>query len=337
MWGMSQFPLTQPRRLVFPAKQQVEIQDFHPGAPGEKQVLIQIALSLMSTGTENIVFNQLIEKGTGWADWAKFPFYPGYSAVGTIEAVGPGVEKHKVGDRVAVRCGHQSYQVCAEWDCFPIPKELSFEQATWFALGKITFHGARAAEYKVGDSVLIIGAGPIGQLSTRWARACGAGRIIVIDSIAQRLELARLGGATATISKPAHEAKEDILAANHGQLPNIVIDSTGHPVVFASALGLARAFGKVVILGDTGTPSQQHLTSDVVNRGIHIVGAHDGHNTEEWPQWKIIELFLDMVAGGRISLDKMNTHYFKPNECKDAYGVVNKDRASTMGVIFKWS
>lgn len=330
------FPI-KARRVVFTGKQQVELASLTLEKPGEAEVLVRLERSLMSTGTENICFNRLFDEDTPWANWVKYPFYPGYSAVGIVEAIGSGVKTLKVGDRVAIRCGHQSHALWPEKDCVAIPSELTFEQAVWFALGKICFHGARAAEYKVGDSVLIIGAGPIGQMSTRWARAAGAARIMVVDSIAGRLEMAKLGGATATISQPIAQAREAILAANKGELPHIVMDSTGHAAVFASALGLVRNFGRVVIMGDTGTPSGQHLTGDVVGRGIHIVGAHDGHNTAEWNQNTIIELFFSLAASGRFSLDKLNTHHFKPEEFAEAYSIANRDRASTMGIVFNWS
>ena len=94
--------------------------------------------------------------------------------------------------------------------------------------------------------------------------------------------LAQQGGATDVIAKPVSECKEDVLKALDGQLPRIVNDATGHPAVFAEALQLAARFGRVVVLGDTGSPSGQHLTADVVTRGLTIVGAHDGHDDAQW-------------------------------------------------------
>jgi 2-desacetyl-2-hydroxyethyl bacteriochlorophyllide A dehydrogenase len=329
--------IPQARRVVFTGKQQVQLENFDVGEAGPGEVRVRMALSLMSTGTENIVFNRLFDPGTHWDNWVKYPFYPGYSAVGTVEAVGPDVKTLKVGDRVATRNSHASHSIRKETDCHLIPAEISFAEAVWFALAKITFQGARAADYKMGDSVLIIGAGPIGQMSVRWARAAGAQSIIVVDSIAGRLELASIGGATATISQPIAEAKEAVLQANRGELPRVVIDSTGAAPVFSAALGLAARYGTVVILGDTGTPSGQKLTGDVITRGLRIVGAHDGHNTEQWNDGTIVPLFFSLAKTGRFSLAKLNSHTFRPEDCAEAYGVANRDRASTMGIIFAWS
>jgi len=326
----------QARRVVFTGKQEVHLENFSAGEPGPGEVRVRIALSLMSTGTENIVFNRLFEAGSHWDNWVKYPFFPGYCAVGVVEAVGTGVTALKVGDRVATRCSHRSHAVQKEIDCHLIPAEIPLSEAVWFALAKITFQGARAAEYKMGDSVLIIGAGPIGQMSVRWARAAGAQTIIVVDSIPGRLELARIGGATAAISQPIAEAREAVLAANGGELPRVVIDSTGAAPVFSAALTLAARYGTVVILGDTGTPSGQRLTGDVITRGLRIVGAHDGHNTEQWNDGTIVPLFFSLARTGRFSLAKLNSHTFRPEDCAEAYGVANRDRASTMGIIFDW-
>lgn len=324
-----------PARLVFPARQQVRLESFDLPAPQEGEVLIRTELSLMSTGTENIVFNQLYDPGTHWDNWVKHPFYPGYSAVGTVEESRSSALKP--GDRVTVRSPHQSHSVGAGSDCSVIPGNVPVEHAAWYALAKIAFHGALAASYRLGDSVLVIGAGPIGQMSIRWARAAGAASILVVDPAGgRRLEMAKAGGATAVIAAPVAEARAAVLAANHGQLPRVVIDSTGHARVFAAALGLVAPFGRIVILGDTGQPAGQQLTSDVITRGLTIVGAHDCHETAEWNLPAIVGLFLSLAADGRFSLEGLNTHFFKPADCAEAYATANHERTKTMGILFDW-
>jgi 2-desacetyl-2-hydroxyethyl bacteriochlorophyllide A dehydrogenase len=332
---MSTSPLHQ--RLVFTGKQQVQLESFDLGAPEPGKVRVHIQRSLMSTGTENIVFNRNFDPGTHWDNWVKYPFYPGYASVGTVEALGEEVTTLSVGDRVAVRIKHASHALVAAADCHPIPAGLPWEAAVWFALAKITFHGAHAARYQLGDSVLIIGAGPIGQMSVRWAQAAGATSIIVVDAVPNRMELARQGGATATIVAPIGEAKEVILTAGGGRLPRVVIDSTGHAGVFASALTLADRYGTVIILGDTGHPNQQYLTSDVILRGLTIVGVHDAHNNDQWNNQTITRLFFQLASSGRFPLSDLTSHTFTPAQCAEAYAVANRDRASTMGIIFNWA
>jgi len=327
------------RCLVFTGKQQVSLESFDLAEPGPGQVRVRTELSLMSTGTENIVFNRLFDAGTHWDNWVKYPFYPGYSSIGTVEKAGEGVASLQPGDRVACRTGHRSSAVVAEAACLRVPAALPSEEAAWFALGKIAFHGAKAAAYGLGGSVLIIGAGPIGQMSLRWARAFGVADIVVIDAVADRMAIALAGGASATLVAGIDRegVREEVTGACDGKLPQVVIDSTGNPVVFAAALGLAASGGKVVILGDTGQPARQSLTADVITRGLTIIGAHDGHNTPEWNDATIGQLFFRFATDGRISLSGLTSHRFKPEQCQEAYETANRDRAKTMGILFDWS
>lgn len=323
-------------RLSFPDKQQVELETFEVGVAGAEEVLVETRLSLMSTGTENIVFNRLFDVGTHWDNWVKYPFYPGYACVGVILKTGDAVSHLQPGDRVAYRVPHQSHEIVKADACTKIPEQTSFENAVWFALAKIAFHGAKAANYTLGDSVLIIGAGPIGQMSIRWAVANGASTIIAVDRLPARLALAKQGGATACISTSVGDAREQIMAANGGKLPRVVIDSTGNAEVFKSALSLAADFGKIVVMGDTGRPAQQSMSSDLIIRGLTEVGAHDGHNDEEWNDATIAKLFFDLTSSGRFSVDGLISHHFKPTDCAEAYGVANREREKTMGVVFDW-
>jgi len=324
------------RRLVFTGKQQVHLEAFDLAPPQAGEVLVRTRYSLMSTGTENIVFNRQFDPGTHWDRWVKYPFYPGYALAGVVEAVGKNVASLKVGDRVGFRKGHCSHALVSEAGCYKIPDALPLEQAVWFPLAKIAFNGSLAAKYQMGDSVLIIGAGPIGQMSTRWATAAGAASIVVVDALETRLALATAGGATAVIAGGIDQIREALLAANGGKLPRVVIDTTGNAKVFATALTLAADFGQIVVLGDTGTPTQQCLTSDVITRGLFITGAHAVHTTPQWNERTTTEFFFTLAPAGRFSLEGLNSHVFDPADCENAYAIANHDRGSTMGILFDW-
>lgn len=329
--------INQPQRIVFLGKQQVELESFDLPAMTPDQVRIQCHYSLMSTGTENIAYNRLFDEGTHWDKWVQYPFYPGYAAAGIVEEVGSEVRNLQVGDRVVYRANHGSGATVDAHTCYPVPADIPLEQAVWFALAKIAFHGAISAHYQLGDRVLIIGAGPIGQMSLRWARAAGAMKLLVADPVEERAEIARKGGASAYFTTPANEARDAILQVNNDTLPNVVIDSTGHPAVFSAALDLAAPAGRVVLMGDTGQPARQTLTSDVIIKGLTITGAHDGHQIPNWNPASITSLFFSLVQEGRFNLDELNTHVFSPNQASEAYTTANRDRAKTMGILFNWN
>lgn len=325
-----------PHRLVFTGKQQVACESFSLPELKAGQVLTRTICSLMSTGTENIVFNRLFAPGTHWDNWAKYPFYPGYSSVAEVVEVGPEVTSLTVGDRLALRGKHASHQIVDAADAAVVPAGLDPQQIAWHALAKIAFIGARAAQYRLGDTVLIIGAGPIGQMSLRWAVANGAAQVAVVDPMAGRLTLATRGGASAVFSCPLTELAEPLKAALGGELPRVVVDTTGANPVFAQALGLARARGRVVLLGDTGTPGEQHLTGDLLLKGLSVVGAHDCHNDDGWNSTTVARFFCQLVCSGRFNLDGLVSHVFDPRRCAEVYAEVNAKRGETMGVVFDW-
>jgi len=324
------------KRLVFTGKRQVYLEGFEVPEPGVNEVRIQAHCSLMSTGTENIAFNRNFDPGTHWDKWVRYPFYPGYAMAGVIESIGSAVTTFKPGDQVVCRAKHASYQLDAESRVFPFPSEIPMDRAPWFALAKIALHGALAADYSLGDSVVVIGAGPIGQMSLRWARAAGATPLIVVDPITQRASIAHFGGASHCLSLPVEKAKSFIRKILDGDDPGIVVDTTGHSAIFPHALDLVQPGGRVVILGDTGSPKSQRLTSDAIIKGLSIVGAHDGNQVPGWDTQRMIRVFFQLVKEGCFSLDHLNTHHFLPEACEDAYGLANRDRENTMGILFDW-
>ncbi|MGV3617259.1 MAG: zinc-dependent alcohol dehydrogenase [Fimbriimonas sp.] len=325
------------KRIVFLDKGVVALENFEPDvAVPAGQVRVRSRNSLISTGTEGICLHRLFAPGTHWDQWVKYPFGTGYSMIGEIVEVGPDVEGFQVGQRVASRTNHRSETVTGLDKIVAIPEGVSDEDAAWFALAKIAFMGWKASGLRLGDDVLIVGAGPIGQVALRWMVAGGAHRVVVLDPVEMRLEVARKGGATHTFALPVADAEPAVREALGGKLPPIVIDTTGHAAVFAAALPLVADRGRLVVLGDTGTPSEQRLTMDVIRRGLHIVGAHDMHDDDRWYLQTIAGLFFDLVRTGRYSLDGLNTHAFTPEECVDAYGLLTERRAETLGVQFRW-
>lgn len=324
-----------PHRIVFTGKDQVVYEQFELPQVTEGTVRLRTECSLMSTGTEGIVLQRAFSPGTEWDDWVKYPFYPGYCCVGTLAEVGAGVNGYRTGDRVILRWGHASGHTAPASDLLPVPAGVAAEDAVWFALAKIAAMGARVAGYRLGDSVCVIGAGPVGQMSVRWAFASGVENIAVCDPSAPRLEIASRGGATAVIAAPAEKAREQVARACRG-LPRVVVDTTGCAAVFATALSLCADRGTVVLLGNTGYPEQQHLTRDVVSRGVTITGAHDNHTDSAWNEPAIARLFFALLRTGRFRTDGLNTHTFSGSECRAAYDTARRCRDDTVGILFNW-
>ena len=326
-------------RIVFPEQDKVELEEVYPERLRSGCVRVRTTVSLISAGTEGIALHKRFDEGSHWAAYVRYPFHPGYAAIGVVEEIGTGVRGLSIGDRVASRSNHASEYVLEAERCTVVPEDIPLENAVWFALAKIALVGARVADYKLGDRVAVVGAGPIGQMSVRWAVAAGCRSIVAIDTPASRLEHARRGGASATVLLPAAEAKDGVLTGSGGVLPRVVVDTTGNATAFASSLGLAADFGRLVLLGDSGWPRSQHLTSDVMSRGVMVVGAHDSYNRRA-PGWETDEdmhdLFFRLVQARRLNVEGLITHSVSPTDAKAAYDLATVSTGDSMGVAFDW-
>lgn len=329
--------------IVFTAKNQVELRLEALPALEAGQILVESRCSLISTGTECIALSRNFAPGTHWDNWVKYPFYAGYSNAGRVIEVASDVKSVRPGDRVALRKGHRQYCVASERDALHIPDGVSDEAAPWFALGCIVQNGVRRAGHELGDDVVIIGLGLLGQLTVQYTRLFGAREVIAIDTATPRLEMARVHGATRVLTMSAADAKSHVDIVTGHRLADVVYDVTGHPAVFPCALGLARRFGKLLLLGDAGTPSQQCLTSDVVTRGVQIIGAHDNNPPQQatdhafWTREHMGQLFFTYLKRGQIKVDDLITHRYAPEQAEAAYAMLMNDRTSAMGVLFDWS
>jgi len=334
---------TESLNIIFRDQNQVEVQRGPVPEPKAGQLLVEARCSLISTGTELISLQRLFAPGTHWDQWIKYPVTPGYSMVGTVAAVGEGVEGFQPGERVAVRSGHRQYAVADASRAVKVPEHVSDEEAAWFYISCIVQNAVRRAAHELGDTVVVIGLGLLGQLVVQYMRLVGAREIIAIDLAPFRLELARAHGTTHVLPMSAAEAYAAVSALTDGRLADVVYDVTGHAPVFAAALPLARRLGKVILLGDTGTPSEQRLTSDVIRDGLHIIGAHASNpptvSTDHayWTHEHMARLFFTYLARGDMRVRDLITHRYLPTEAPAAYEMLRTDRSHALGVVFTWS
>jgi 2-desacetyl-2-hydroxyethyl bacteriochlorophyllide A dehydrogenase len=328
---------TRGRRIVFTAPGEVELQPLELRAPGPGEIRVRSLYSLMSIGTELTILHGRYDPGTHFAARFGFPqLKTGVQTVAEVEQVGESVEEFAVGDRIFMRMAHTSHWTLDAAACSPVPREIDPKAACWCGLAKTAFRAAHAAPFELGGAVLIVGAGPVGQMAIRWARAAGMARIDVADLAELRLGLARRGGATHPHRGSLAELREtQALGGDDGF--GLIVDTTGNPAVFVDALGAAARFGRIVLLGDTGYPSRQHLTSDVMTKGLTILATHDHQDRGGWTQRRIDALFFALVRDGRFDLDGLITHEFRPDECGDAYSLVTQRREDVVGALFDWT
>ena len=219
-----------------------------------------------------------------WYRIHKAPLVLGHEIAGEIVAVGDGVESYKEGDRITaahhVPCntchyclsGHHTAcdtlrqtnfdpggfaeyvrlpAINVDRGVFPLPDDVSYEEATFTEPVACVLRGQRMAGLKPGCSVLVIGSGIAGLLHVHLARTMGAGRVVATDIVDYRLKAARRFGAHATL-----HAEEDVPARlrqeNDGRLADLVIVCTGAASANTQALESVERGGTVLFFAPTG-------------------------------------------------------------------------------------
>jgi len=271
----------------------------------------------------------------------------GHEAVGTVVSVGPGVSTLAEGDRVLASCisacgvcrycrvgsygqcrggggwvlGHLVDGVQAQYARLPfadlstykLPPAIADEAAVLLADILPTSYevGVLNGQVRPGDTVVIVGAGPIGLAAILTARLYSPSHIVVIDQAESRLQAAKQFGADTTL-RPEAGVPEAVLALTGGLGADVVIEAVGVPETFELCTALVRPGGRVANIGVHGKPATLHL-EDLWIRNVTITtGLVDTYSTPT---------LLGMLGAGQLDVSHMITHRFGFDEFLDAYEV----------------
>ena len=261
----------------------------------------------------------------------------GYSAAGIVIGVGEGVSEFRIGDRVA--CAGVGFASHAEAIsvprnlCVQLPAGVSFEAGAFGTLGAIALQGVRLAEPTLGESVVVVGLGLVGQLTAQLLKANGC-RVLGIDLDPERVKLAMQMGADAAYIS-GNEVKRAVQDWTRGRGADAVLltaaTNSSEPLRLAGEI--SRSKGRVVIVGSTGmeVPRQPFYMRELSLKVSmsYGPGRYDpeyeerGHDYPigyvRWTENRNIEAFLDLVAGQRINIDPLVTHRFPIEEATQAY------------------
>jgi 2-desacetyl-2-hydroxyethyl bacteriochlorophyllide A dehydrogenase len=200
------------RQVVITEPCKVAVREVELPAPADNQILVQTEASAVSAGTELAVYTGTHQwlKDPTLPDW-KFPFRPGYSAAGTVVAVGQAVKTWQPGDRVSYPGNHASHELLTIghergrlWD---LPPKLDAEKACVACVARYGMGAAIRSGLTLGRSAVVLGLGVIGQFALRSLLAAGAHPVIGIDSVPMRREAALAGGADFALD-PAEAARQ---------------------------------------------------------------------------------------------------------------------------------
>lgn len=329
--------------VVIAAPRVVEIREESVASPGEGEVLIRAVRSLISTGTEMTAYTgDFPREKSAWASYIRYPFRTGYSHIGEVVEVGPGVESVRVGSRVFSHAVHASLVVQKSQAVVPLPDGVSPEFAALSAVSAIAMNGVRMAEIALGEAVIVVGLGIVGQMALRFASLNGAYPLIALDISEERLATARAAGATHTINSRLVDPLEAVLAFTRGRKADVVFEVTGNPAVIPSLPPLLRRAGRLVLLGSPRGKTSIDLHDEVHTFGLRVIGAHaSNHPLVEtpgnvWTRPRNVELYLDLLGAGLVDASSLITHRFSWRQAAEVFRLLDEDRTRTLGVILNW-
>ncbi|MEV4581571.1 zinc-binding alcohol dehydrogenase [Nonomuraea jabiensis] len=298
--------------------------------PGE--ILIESAYSLVSPGTEReLLASDEIHAVVGIA----FPLVPGYSVAGRVAALGAGVTGLAVGERVVagppVGC-HAAHVITSASTVFRVPEEVPLRSAVFFHLGGVAAHTVRLSGVRLGDSLSIVGQGPIGSLATQIAAVQGAWPILALDLDADRRAAALSYGAT--FAADPTDATFGTILARVGGGTGASIDLSGVPAGVHTALQVTAPLGTVVLSGGMIAPISLDYGSLFV-KGITMIGAVVGARLAEVR--KDTENFLHLLAAGAVTTPDRDEDVYDPATAAEVYQrLLDGDRTLT-APMFAWN
>ncbi len=264
--------MTTMRAAVLTAPKRFELREVPLPHVGPEDVLVRVTRTGIC-GTDIHIFN-----GHYAAD--RLPLIPGHEFCGTIAGLGANVRHLAIGARVVVDinigcgacfwCRRNEVLNCAEVTqvgigrdgafadyvavparlAIPVEADIADEVLALTEPVSCVVRAARKAEAAFGQSVVIFGAGPIGNLHVQMMRLVGAAPIIVADLSAERCRMAMDAGADAAVSDPA-ELRQTVLRMTGGRGADLVIESVGNRKLYEQAFDLARRGGHVAFFGIT--------------------------------------------------------------------------------------
>jgi polar amino acid transport system substrate-binding protein len=360
----------------------VRLEDVPAPQLAERFVLVETLASVISAGTEKTKIDMgkrsLLEKARSRPDLVKRVLQKirsdgfaatlqtvsarldsaaplGYSSAGRVLAVGREVRGVRPGDLVA--CAGAGYANHAEVVSVPrnlvakVPDCVAAEEAAFATLGAIALQGVRLVEPRLGETVLVIGLGLLGQLALQLLAVNGCK---VIGTDIDEALCARAAGRGVVTARPGRTLVEVCDSATRGHGVDAVLICAGttsnEPIELAG--DVVRERGRVVIVGAVGMsvprePFFRKEASIVVSRsygpgrydpGYEELGNDYPYGYVRFTEQRNMETFLELLASGRMDVRSLITHRFSFEEAVDAYALIEGEkREPYLGIVLEYA
>jgi L-iditol 2-dehydrogenase len=324
---------------------QIELEERPVPEPGPGQLLIEVSAvgvcgSDVHWFTEGRIGNLSVDG----------PLVLGHEASGVVRALGPGAGRLKVGQRIAMEpgvpcrrcraCRSGEYNLCPdirffatppvdgafaryvvhdEDFCYALPDNVSDDAGALLEPLSVGIWSTWKAQIRVGDRVLVTGAGPIGLVVTAVARAAGAQEVVVSDTQALRLPLATKMGATSVVDA---KSDGDALA---GLGADVLIECSGSMEALDAGINALRGGARAVVVGMSAESRPRVPLATVQWREIWVTGTFRYANT--YPT------AVAMAASGTVHLDDLVTGHYGLAQVEEALLAGRRDPLAVKPVV----
>jgi L-iditol 2-dehydrogenase len=320
----------------------VRVEDKAVPEPGPSEVLLKIA----SVGTCGSDVHYYVEGAIG-DQVVTDPITMGHEFSAWVAGLGEGVDAEElpIGQLVAVEpaipcgvceyCLHGHPNLCpdvrfcgtppidgvfAEYavmpaeNCFPLPEGFTPEEGALLEPLGIAIHTVDLAHLKVGETIAILGAGPVGLLTAAVARAAGAGEIYMTEPIAERREFALETWADGVFNPDEEDVVEALMTVTGGRGVDVAFEAAGAEETPDQAARVTRPGGKVVVVGIPSDDKMVMTASQVRRKGLTIKLVRRMKHT--YPR------AIRMVDTGMVDVAMLATHIFSLEEIQQAFETV---------------
>ena len=332
------------KQIVFTGVNQAELLSVEMPAMSDDEVLVKLAYTTVSGGTEKAGITGETNIGPVTQKVAVFPRYFGYSGAGVVEKVGKNVKRFQVGDRVACFWGvHAQYAVYDETRLVKVPDGVSLREAAIALIATFPMAAIRKTYLEYGESAIVMGLGVLGLIGVKLLKVAGAVPVIAADPVPERRELALKCGADYAFDPLASDFVEQVKAVTNGGV-NVAIEVTGMGAGLNEALDCMARYGRISLLGCT---RKFDFTVDYYKKvhlpGITIVGAHTAARPKfesapgYWTERDDVEALFRLILHGRMGLGELLSEVHSPADAPAVYDRLIHDKNFPIGLQFDWS
>jgi predicted dehydrogenase/threonine dehydrogenase-like Zn-dependent dehydrogenase len=357
----------------------LELQDVPAPTPPPGGLLVRVTHTVISPGTEKMKVEQarmsLLQKAKARPDQVKkvletartlgwraalekvknrleSPTPLGYSAAGIVEAVDAQNTRFSVGDRVAcggAECAHHAEFIAVpDMLAAPVPESVELWQAAYTTLVSISMHAVRQAEVKLGERVLVMGQGLVGQLATSLLNAAGA-RVMGVDFVDSRLSIATQMGAERVVNPSRTKLDDAVREWTDGWGVDSVLLCVGGKTAAPAeqAVSVLRDRGTLVIVGIYDAPlewkSYYGKEINVRYSRSYGPGRYDpqyewggrdypiGH--VRWTENRNFEAALHLMGSGKLKLEPVTTRSAQFTNAVSVYDELMREGNADIGVV----